>query len=67
MWLIVRPGKPRGMVEGPANPPADVAVLPENVPQEHQFRMKAALITHPVHQCGKYGTLVGRIVMRAEV
>jgi hypothetical protein len=55
------------MVEGPVNLLADVVVLPENVPQEHQFRIEAALITHPVQQCGKYGILVGRVMMRAKV
>jgi hypothetical protein len=45
-----------------------VAILPENVSQEHQLCMKSVLITQssgPVYQCGKYGLLVGWVVVRA--
>jgi hypothetical protein len=65
-----RAGQPRRRVEGPADLPVDVAILPENVPQEHQRHMKAVLVTQsssPVYQCGKYGMLVGWVVMRAGV
>jgi hypothetical protein len=50
-----------GRLKGPANLPVGVAILPENVPQEHQLHMKAVLITQsssPVYQCGKYSMLV---------
>jgi hypothetical protein len=44
------------------NLPVGVAVVPENVSQEHQHHMKAVLITQcssPVYQCGNYVVLVG--------
>jgi hypothetical protein len=47
--------------------PVGVAVLPENVFQEHQFGMQAALITQsPVHQYDKYMP-VGRVGMKPRV
>jgi hypothetical protein len=52
------------------NLPVGVAILPENVSQEHQLHMKAVLITQsssPVYQCGKYGMFVEWVVMRARV
>jgi hypothetical protein len=50
--------------------PVGVAVLSENVSQEHQLRMKTILITQissPVCQCLKYGLFVGWVLMRARV
>jgi hypothetical protein len=67
MWLFVGLGNPRGKVEGPSNLPLSVAVLPENVFQEHEHRIEPVLITLSsplVYQWGKYGMLVGWVVMR---
>jgi hypothetical protein len=38
-------GNPRGRVQGPADLPVGVVILPVNVSQEHQLRMKAVFIT----------------------
>jgi hypothetical protein len=70
MWLFVRMGNPQGWVEGPVNLLVGIVILPENIPQEHQLRMKAVLVTQsssPLYQSGKYGMLVGWVVMRARV
>jgi hypothetical protein len=58
---------PQARIEDCVNLLVSVAILPENALQEHQFCMKAVLITQtssPVYQCGKYGMLVGWVVMR---
>jgi hypothetical protein len=68
--LFVRLGNPWGKVEGLANLPIVVTILPENVPQEHQLHMIAVLNTQsssPVYQSGKYSMLVGWTVMTARV
>jgi hypothetical protein len=68
VWLVVRLGNPWRRAKNPTNLLGTVAILPENILQH--YLCKAVLITlssSPVYQYGKYGILVGWVVMRARV
>jgi hypothetical protein len=56
----------RTVVEGSVDLSVVVAILLEDVPQEHQFGLQAVFITEssgPMHQCRQYRLFIGWVMI----